>query len=370
MLLIAYMQTRSGSGKEEKMYKRAGVWWTCFRRNGRKIQKSLETPDKMLAKDIEATIRKEIIEEKYFDKPIGHNKTFKQLTEKFMREYAPKRSINMQKSYSASLKHLIPFFGDLTLLSISRKKISRYKVLRRDEGAKPATINRELAMFSKAFNLAVDEWEWLKDKPFPKISKEEENNERDRWLTKDEERELLENCPKWLREIVVFALNTGLRQDELLSIEWSRVNLLRKTVLINNTKNGKPKTIPLNRIAIDVIEQKSEEKVRRLKNDFVFVGSHGTKINNSYLIRIFRKVLNKAGIENFRFHDLRHTFATRLAQKSVDLYKISKLLGHEDISTTQRYAHHCPESLRDGVEILESDYNLTTISGSSNEDLL
>jgi integrase len=242
--------------------------------------------------------------------------------------------------------------------------------LRRDEGAKPATINRELAMFSKAFNLAVDEWEWLKDKPFPKISKEEENNERDRWLTKDEERELLENCPKWLREIVVFALNTGLRQDELLSIEWSRVNLLRKTVLINNTKNGKPKTIPLNRIAIDVIEQKSEEKVRRLKNDFVFVGSHGTKINNSYLIRIFRKVLNKAGIENFRFHDLRHTFATRLAQKSVDLYKISKLLGHEDISTTQRYAHHCPESLRDGVEILESDYNLTTISGSSNEDLL
>jgi len=71
--------------------------------------------------------------------------------------------------------------------------------------------------------------------------------------------------------------------------------------------------------------------------------------------------MKKAEITDFRFHDLRHTFATRLAQAGVDLYKISKLLGHKNIRTTQRYAHHCPDSLRDGVEILETDYNLTTI---------
>ncbi len=71
--------------------------------------------------------------------------------------------------------------------------------------------------------------------------------------------------------------------------------------------------------------------------------------------------VKKAGIEDFRFHDLRHTFATRLAQAGVDLYKISKLLGHKDIKMTQRYSHHCPESLRDGVEIIDTDYNLTTI---------
>ncbi len=65
--------------------------------------------------------------------------------------------------------------------------------------------------------------------------------------------------------------------------------------------------------------------------------------------------------ENFKFHDLRHTFATRLVQRGIDLYKISKLLGHHDIKMTQRYAHHYPESLRDGVEVLESDYNLTTV---------
>jgi integrase len=283
--------------------------------------------------------------------------------EKFMREHAPKVSENMQKSYSSSLKHLIPFFGDLTLLSISRKKISGYKVLRRDEGAKPATINRELAMLSKAFTLALEDWEWINgnDKPFSKISYEKENNERDRWLTEDEEKRLLENSPGWLREIISFALNTGLRQDELLSLEWNRVNLFRKTILIQNTKNGKPKTVPLNQIAIGVIERKSEEKVRRLKNDFVFVSSHGTKIDRHNLRRAFNNAVRKAEIEDFKFHDLRHCFCTKLAQRGVDIYKIAKLAGHEDIRMTQRYSHHCPESLRAGVKVLESDYNLTTM---------
>ena len=154
-------------------------------------------------------------------------------------------------------------------------------------------------------------------------------------------------------------MNTGLRQEELLSLEWSRVDIFRKTILIKETKDGKPKTLPLNKIALDVIKKRS--KVKCIKNDFVFLNSNGKKINAHGLRASFYIVLRKAGVKNFRWHDLRHTFATRLAQAGVDLFKISKLLGHEDISTTQRYAHHCPDSLRDRVEILESDYNLTTV---------
>ena len=79
---------------------------------------------------------------------------------------------------------------------------------------------------------------------------------------------------------------------------------------------------------------------------------------------VFRYIiaLRKAGIENFKFHDLRHAFATRLVQRGTDIYKIAKLLGHEDIRMTQRYSHHSPESLRDGVKILEVDFNLTTVN--------
>ncbi len=342
------------------MFKRGGVWWTCIRHNGRKIQKSLETTDKKLAKSIESKVRTELIEDFYFEKPIGCNKTLKHLMDKFMIEHAPKVSKHMQKGYSSHLNHLIPFFGDLNLTSITPKNISRYKVLRRQKGAKPATINRELAMLSKAFSLAVKEWEWLRENPVSKVPKEKEDNKRDRWLTQEDESRIVKYCPKWIRDIVVFDLNTGLRQDELLSLEWSRVSFTRETILINKTKSGKPRTVPLNRIAINILNEKAEEKIRSLKN-LVFPTCNGTKILPSNLRRAFYCALRKAEIENFKFHDIRHTFATRLAQNGIDLYKIANLLGHEDVRMTQRYAHHSPESLRDGVKILEADYNLTTV---------
>jgi len=213
------------------MFKRSGVWWTCIRHNGRKIQKDLETTDRKLAKAIEAKVRTEIVEGSYFEKLDGRNKTFKDLMDRFMKEYAPKVSSNMQRSYTTSLKHLNPFFCESILLSISPKTVSRYKVLRNEEGTAPTSVNRELSMLSKAFNLAVREWEWLRDNPASRVPKEKENNERDRWLTKDEEKEI-DNSPEWLREIIIFNLNTGLRVQELLSHEWSRVNLLRRTILI------------------------------------------------------------------------------------------------------------------------------------------
>jgi integrase len=230
--------------------------------------------------------------------------------------------------------------------------IAGYKAQRRNEGASSSTINRELYMLSKAFNLAVKEWEWLSENPVSKVSKERENNERDRWLSYEEEKRLLNNSPDWLSDVITFALHTGLRQDELLSLEWSRVVFSPGTILIQETKNGKPKTLPLNKIAVNILEEKS--KVRSVKNDLVFLSGSGTKINRSNLKRALKKVLEKVGIKDFRFHDLRHTFATRLVQKGEDIYKVAKLMGHKDIRMTQRYAHHSSESLRSGVDVLVS----------------
>ena len=111
MLPIASYRHNQASGKEKEMFKRSGVWWTCIRHNGRKIQKSLETTDRKLAKSIEAKIRTEIIEGKYYEKPIGKDKNFNDMMEKFIREHAPTVSENMRKSYKTSLKHLVLFFG-------------------------------------------------------------------------------------------------------------------------------------------------------------------------------------------------------------------------------------------------------------------
>lgn len=334
------------------MFKRndSNVWWTSIRHEGKRIQRSLDTTNKKLAQAIEAKIRTEIVEGTYYEKRMGHNKSFNALMDKFMEEYAPTVSENMQNAYKYYLKNLSKYFGNPRLDSMKPKLIAGYKVHRRDHGASSSTINRELYMLSKAFNLAVKEWEWLSENPVSKVSKETENNERDRWLSYEEKTKLLESCPSWLSDIIVFDLHTGLRQDELLSLEWSRVDFSRKTILIQKTKNGKPKTLPLNTIALSILGNKS--KVRSVKNDLVFLSGNGTKINRHNLWRAFKKVLGDAGIENFTFHDLRHTFATCLAQNGEDIYKVAKLMGHKDIRMTQRYAHHCPESLRSGVDYL------------------
>ena len=346
------------------MYKQGPVWWTSLTYKGKRIRRSLETTDKKLAQQIEAKIRTEIVEGKYFEKSVGEIKTLKEMMDKFMQEHAPKVSASMQNSYTASLKHLLPYFGISKLTAITPMTIYQYKVLRKSAGAKPATINRELAMLSKAFNLGMKQWEWVKDNPMSRVEKEKENNGRDRWLTEDNEKRLLDNSPSWLRDIIAFDLNTGLRQDELLSLQWSRVNLFRRTIIIQESKNGRPRTIPLIQKSLDILTEKS--KIRNIKNDLVFVNGVGTKIDRHNLRRAFNIAVEKAGIENFHFHDLRHTFATRLTQGGVDLYIISKLLGHQDIRMTQRYAHHCPESLRMGIQVLEVGHNSVIVDENRN----
>ena len=265
------------------MYKRKGsdIWRINIRHDGKKIQKSLKTSNKKLATAAEAKVRTEIVEGTYYEKLIGRNKTFKDLMDKFLKVHAPKVSGNMQRSYRTSLNHLDSFFGKSNLLSIIPRNISKYKMLRNDEGAAPATINRELAMLSKAFNMAVKEWEWLKDNPVAKVPREKEDNERDRWLTVGEEVSLLENCPEWLGDIILFNLHTGLRQDELLSLTWDRVDVFRKTILIKDTKNGKPRTVPLNKTALGILESKAG--IISIRSRIVFHSKCGTKIDKHNL---------------------------------------------------------------------------------------
>ena len=134
--------------------------------------------------------------------------------------------------------------------------------------------------------------------------------------------------------------------------------MFRKVIVVKG-KGNKVRTIPLNETALNILKERL--KTRYLRSDFVFPSSKGTKIQKSRLIKAFKKAVTQAGIFDFTFHDLRHTFATRLAQAGIDLYAISKLLGHKDISTTQRYAHHCPESLRQSVSVLDNCYNFATV---------
>jgi len=245
----------------------------------------------------------------------------------------------------------LPFFGHYTLEEVSSGLICRYKSRRLQEGAKPATLNRELSVAKHAFNLGLKEWEWCKENPFCKVKMERENNARDRVLGYDEEERLLDVCPKWLGEIVTFALHTGARMGEILELTWRDVDLFRRVVVIQQSKAGKPKIIPLTPTAMEVL--KAKVKVRHINTSLVFSSNNATRISNRNLQRAFYVALKKAQVEGLRFHDLRHTFASRLAMAGKDLYVIQKLLGHKEPRMVQRYAHHSVESLRNGIEVLE-----------------
>jgi len=245
----------------------------------------------------------------------------------------------------------LPFFGSCTLAEITAEMISRYKTRRLKEKAKPATLNRELSLMKHAFNLAMKEWDWCKENPCCRVKRERENNERDRVLGYGEEDQLLKVCPPWLREIVIFALDTGAREGEILELNGKNFDTFRRVVTILQSKTGQYKTIPLTSRVFEILKNKT--KVRHLHHDLVFPSQKGTRITDTNLGRSFRNALKKAKIDGFRFHDLRHTFASRCAQGGVDLYLIQKYLGHKDPRMVQRYSHHPIESLRGGIEVLE-----------------
>jgi integrase len=334
------------------LFKRGSVWWMRFTYQEKQYRQSTETEDKKLAQRIYDKVRGEIAEGKWFEKLPGEDRTFREMMEKYMVEHSARNKAPKSHRRDKSLRdHLVGHFGDLTLAEITPSQVSEYKTKRRGEGASPRTLNYELALMSHAFNLAIKEWEWVKENPVAKVSKEKVNNLIERWLTLEEQKNLLASSPKWLQEIILLAVNTGLRQSEILDLKWPLVDLSRKTITILEQKNQGKDTLPLNEGALEVLRKRLQ--VRRGETEYVFHTRNATRITPKNLQQAFHTARKKAGIEKLRFHDLRHTFATRLVQAGVDLYTVQKLGRWKNISMIMRYAHHYPESLRSGVEVLD-----------------
>lgn len=337
------------------LYRRERVWWMRFTYRGKQIRASTQTEDKELAQRIFFKVLGEVAEGRFFEKPAGQNKTFREMMKKYMDEHSKPKKASSERDRS-SLTHLLPFFGDYTLSEVTPKLVNEYKTARRNEGASPCTINRESALMKHAFNLAIKEWEWVKDNPVTKVSMEKEPSSRDRWLSYEEEERLLSVCPQWLKELIVFSIETGCRRGEMLSLQWRNVDLFKKVVTIFGSKTGEKRTIPLTQRAFEVLKEgeRLRMKVRSMTTDLVFTHPIGQKVNIHTLRSAFEDALKKAKVEGFRWHDLRHSYASRLAQAGTDPYSIQRLMGHRTFSTTQRYAHHCVESLRRAVESLDA----------------
>jgi len=328
------------------IYKKGNTYWMIKQYKGKKIERSLDTKVKRVAEERHAKIVAEIIDGGYFDNQKAKTITVKEMADKYKAKWQRLRD-------ETSLKKLMPVFGHLKLSEVTTELISGY----RDERlkiVKPATVYQELALLRRMFNVARKVWKWTKENPVADISFSVGNeNARDRWLTTEEEQNLISKAtnPIWLRPLLITALHTGMRRGEILNLKWQDIDFVRKILTIHKSKNGEKRSIPL-----------SQTLYHTLKNIKV-VNISGTvfPISVRSLREAFDMTLEKAGIRDFHFHDLRHTFATQLVQRGQDLYKVKELLGHKSISVTVRYAHHYPESLRTSVEVLDRDYyNFTT----------
>src|SRR5262249_21977397 len=201
------------------------------------------------------------------------------------------------------------------------------------------TVNRYLAVLSHAFTIAVREWQWCADNPVRKVSKSKEPRGRVRFLSEDERQRLLESCQvsrnSSLYTLVVLALSTGARRGELLSLHWSDVDLKRGMLTFCKTKNGETRAVPLTGYALDVLAHHT--KIRRHNTTLVFPDRTGRRPVG--IREAFEYAVKRAEIANFKFHDLRHTFASYLAMNGATLAEIAEVLGHKTLAMVKRYAH-------------------------------
>ena len=248
-----------------------------------------------------------------------------------------------------------------TLRQVTPGDIERY-VASRVGGAKPATVNRELAFLKRVFNVAIADA--LADaNPVRAVRLLKENNARVRFLTDEEEPRLRAAIGEEHWPLIVLAMHTGTRQGNQFSLRWDDVDFTTGIITARRAKSGEAYRLPMN----DLVRETLRALPARLKSPWVFPSQTGrTPINaKNFLGRVFLPAVRRAGIQDFRWHDLRHTFASRLFRAGVDLRTVQELMGHKVLAMTLRYSHLSPAHQREAVQPLVTRTGTTTGTASS-----
>lgn len=293
-----------------------------------------KTDAKRWIQQTEAAIR----EGRHFKTAISKRKTLSDLINRYCAEVLPTKpkSINAQ---GRQLRWWDQQLGDYSLAEISPVVIGEKRdLLLRDKS--PATVVRYLAALSHSFTIAVNEWEWVDLNPVSKVRKPKEPRGRVRYLKPQERKKLLKICSesksRHLYPVVVLALSTGMRQSEILNLTWSDLDFRRQRITLENTKNGEIRVVPLVGHAKETLQQLS--KVRRIDTDLIFHSDRNPQVP-VFIRTPWYEALNRAELEDFRFHDLRHTAASYLAMNGASLVEIADILGHKTLHMVKRYAH-------------------------------
>jgi len=322
------------------LYKRGSTWWIDFTTaSGERVRRSAETESKAEAKELHDKLKADSWRvAKLGEKP---KYTWDDAGCQWLIATEHKRT---HQGDVSKLGWLQQFLRGKELAAITREEIVAIGERKRAEASGP-TANRYLALIRAILRKACNEWEWIDRVPQVKLYKEAKR--RVRWLTPEQANCLLSELPMHQRDIVLFALATGLRQSNVVKLTWDQVDLHRKTAWIPGDKaKGKEDIhVSLSQLSVDLLQRQLGKHSERV---FTYAGRPVNQVNT----RGWRSALVRAGIENFRWHDLRHTWASWLVQNGTPMYDLQEMGGWKSTEMVRRYAHLAPAHMAKHAEIV------------------
>ncbi len=341
------------------IYKRGKVYWIRYAGlDGKTVFESAGSKKFKDAEELYIKRKKAIKDGKQPAVKKIQNHTFKELAGKYSQWMQGRHKSADSKKYR--IDQLLVCFGSLPLRNFNTELVEQHQTDLINKNLKPATVNRNLSVLKAMIRKAVD-WNMVEEeilKQVRRVKNLPENNERLRFLSKDECKRLISACEernrndkrvKHLKPILITALNTGMRKSEILNLKWDNVDLKHGFILLDRTKNGDRREIPIN----ETLKINLESLPRHINSDYVFCEQKkGNRYGN--IKRSFATVCTRAKLLDFHFHDMRHTFASHLVMAGVDITTVSRLLGHKDIKMTLRYSHLAPAHMRNAVDKLNS----------------
>lgn len=332
------------------LFKRGKTWWISFTApSGERVRCSAATEVKAQAQEFHDKLKAEswrVV--KLGDK---QKRTWDEAAYKWLMETEHKASHKQDVKQVAWIQQ---FFRGRLLSELTREVIAEVGEVKRKETS-PSTANRYLATIRAILRRAALEWEWIDKVPFIRLYKEPKR--RIRWIEPEQVQTLINELPKHLQDLVIFSLCTGLRKRNVTELEWSQVDLKRNVAWIHadQAKARKSIHISLNATAMEVLNKQIGKHPTRV---FTYRGKPIIQVNT----KAWYKALKRAGIENFRWHDLRHTWASWLTQKGVPLNVIQEMGAWESTEMVKRYAHLAPEQFRKHAMVVDELLNDTILT--------
>ena len=326
------------------LYKRDGIWWVDICHQGKRVRKSTGTEIKQDAQHFHDQFKLDLWSEKKL-KSVP-NKSWMDAVVRWLDESSHKRSLETDKIHLAWLD---PFLRKYMLRDIDQDLIESIAKKKEKTGVSFTTVNRILEIIRAMLNRAHKEWGWLESIPTIRMRKVE--NRRIRWLTRQQADRLIKELPSHLKDMAAFTLATGLRESNVTQLKWSQVDLGRGHALIHSdeSKTKRAIPVPLNKKAISTIKAQIGKNAVYV---FTYHGNPVTRCNN----HAWQKALERAEIEDFRWHDLRHTWASWHVQNGTPLHELQQLGGWSNYEMVLRYAHISSDHLKVAAERIHDTF--------------